>query len=185
MRRSLLLASVALALVLPATASAKGASEATIDGPGIDALTLGKGEENLMYLAERAGLFPALFGQSPDPMLSGRPSGKLGAKYTITWLMPGPETVHRIRQDVYPYAAGGPVTYMRAGQPIFNERSRGGWFRASVGLRDQLITAGLPAKAPKTSTGNGRAYAFAGAGVAALLLAGGAFVVRRRQSNGK
>src|ERR671923_2979823 len=117
--RSLLLATVALALVLPATASAKGASEATIDGPGISMLTIGKGEQNLMYLADSAGLFPALFGQSPDPMLSGRPSGKLGPKYVITWVMPGPETVHRIRQEVYPYAVGGPVTFMAPGQRIF------------------------------------------------------------------
>jgi hypothetical protein len=186
MRRSLLLACVAFTLVLPATASAKGASEATIDGPGIDALTLGKGEENLMYLAESAGFFPSLFGQSPDPMLSKKPSGRLGPEYTITWIVPGPEKVHRIRQYVYPYAAGGPVTYMPSGQPVYNERSRGGWYRASVGLRDQLISAGLPGRAPKASSGNGRAYAFAGAGAAALLLAtGGAFALRRRRSDAK
>jgi hypothetical protein len=182
MRRSLLLACIALALTLPATASAKGASEATIDGPGIDALTLGKGEENLMYLAESAGLFPALFGQSPDPMLSGRPSGKLGARYTITWIMPGPETVHRIRQDVYPYAAGGPVTYMRSGQRIFHDRSRGGWFRASIGLRDQLVDAGLPARAPKVkSSSNTLAFTFGGLGAAALLALGGVLAIRRRR----
>jgi hypothetical protein len=185
--RSLLLAGVALALLLPATASAKGASEATITGPGLDSpLTLrGEGGIELGSLADHSGLYPALFGQSPNPMLSSRPKGKLGPKYTISWVVPGPHQVDRVRQDLYPYAAGGPVTYMPAGQRVFEQRTRGGWYRASIGLRDQLVDAGLPARAQeatsKDSSGNGLAFAFGGIGAAALLLAGGAFAVRRKR----
>jgi MYXO-CTERM domain-containing protein len=182
--RSLLLAAVALALLLPATAAAKGASEATITGPGLDSLTLrGEGGMELGSLADHAGLYPSLFGQSPDPMLPGRPSGNLGPKYTITWVVPGPDRVDRVRQYLYPYAAGGPVTYMPSGQRVFNDRSRGGWYRASIGLRDQLVAAGLPARAPSTSkSGHALAFTFGGLGAAALLLAGGALAVRRRRS---
>lgn len=182
--RSLLLAGVALALLLPATASAKGASEATIRGPGLDSpLTLrGEGGMELGSLADRAGLYPALFGLSPDPMLRSRPSGKLGPKYTITWIVPGPHQVDRLRQYLYPYAVGGPVTYMPSGQRVYEQRTRGGWYRASIGLRDQLIDAGLPARAPKSGSGHALAFAFGGVGAAALLLVGGALAVRRRRS---
>jgi hypothetical protein len=184
--RSLLLAVFAVALLLPATAGAKGASEATISGPGLDSpLTLrgDHGSMELNRLAESAGVYPALFGQSPDPMLPGKPSGKLGPKYTITWVMPGPNDVNRVRQYLYPYAAGGPVTYMPSGQRVYEQQTRGGWYRASIGLRDQLVTAGLPKRAPSAkSSGHTRAFAFGGAAVAALLLAGGAIAMRRRRS---
>jgi hypothetical protein len=186
--RSLLLAAATLALLLPATASAKGASEATISGPGLDSpLTLrGEGTMELGSLADSAGLYPGLFGQSPDPMLSSRPSGKLGPKYRVSWAVMGPNGDYRIEQDLYPYAAGGPVTYMKPGQRIFEQRAQGGWYRASIGLRDQLVDAGLPARAPTVkSSSNTLAFAFGGVGAAVLLLAGGALALRRRHSGGE
>lgn len=76
------LAVAVLAALVPTAALAKGASEAEIAGPGLDnpiSLT-GEGHlgEQLMQIAEAAGFFPAVFDQSPDPMLAEPPAGDLG-----------------------------------------------------------------------------------------------------------
>ena len=159
-----MLAALTLLALAPTAALAKGASAATIDGSGPGGpgngpsgpITLGGNGEpgsgtDLGNLAELSGLFPAMFGQSPDPMLDAAPTptGRLGPHYTITWTIPdGGGTARQIRQDVYPYAAGGPVTYTRPGQPVFDDSTRGGWYKASDSLRQQLISLGLPDKAP-------------------------------------
>jgi hypothetical protein len=64
--------------------------------------------------------------------------------------VPGPDsTVDTIRQDLYPYAQGSPVTYMNPNQLFFGrEHTRGGWYRASPALKTLLVRAGLPAQAP-------------------------------------
>ena len=56
-----------LALALPAVAIAKGASEARIQGPGLDQpLVLRGGEQStLSALAQEAGFFQTVFGQEP------------------------------------------------------------------------------------------------------------------------
>ena len=97
MKRILIISflTVAVAALLPTVALGKGASEATIVGPGLDdPITLAgedqPGGETLMRIAESAGFFPAVFTQSPDPMLDERPTGKLGPEYTVTYVMPGP-----------------------------------------------------------------------------------------------
>jgi hypothetical protein len=152
-----LLAALAL-LVAPTAALAKGASAATIDGGGPGGggnglkgpITLrGNGEPgsgtDLSNLADMAGLFPAMFGQSPNPMLAAAPTTRLGPRYRITWTIPdGEGRASRVRQDVYPYAAGGPVTYTWPGQPVFDDATKGGWYRGSDSLRRTLIGLGLP-----------------------------------------
>src|SRR5688500_17892002 len=106
MKRLLVLAALT-ALVLPAAATAKGPNEATITGPGLDkAITITGPEEEgseLMTFAEQAGFFPAVFAQTPDPMLPERPKGSLGPKYSIEYNVPGPEgESYTIHQDLYP-----------------------------------------------------------------------------------
>jgi hypothetical protein len=159
----LVLAGLLAALTLiPTAALAKGASAATIDGggpggpgngPGGPIVVRGDGEPGsgtaLSTLADLSGLFPAMFGQSPDPMLDAAPTKRLGPRYTITWTIPdGGGTARKVRQDVYPYAPGGPVTYTRPGQPVFDGTTRGGWYRAPEILRQHLISLGLPNRAP-------------------------------------
>jgi len=146
---------VALGVVLPGTALGKGASEATIVGPGLpDPITLaGEGQPGghpLEQIAGDAGFFPAVFVQSPDPMLDERPAGSLGPKYTVTYVMPGPNNEEdELVQDLYPYASPSPVTYVAPGQPFWStEGTRGGWFVASATLKDSLVAAGLPRDAP-------------------------------------
>src|SRR4051812_1424094 len=147
MKRLMLI--VAVALALPAAALAKGPSEAVVTGPGIDdndgiAIALMGDDADLTNVS---GFFPASFGQSPDPMLASPPEGTLGPKYTIHYTVPGPSgSDDTIVQDVYPYAEPNPLTYTAPGQKLFGtERTHGGWFVSSVGLRNVLVHAGLPA----------------------------------------
>jgi hypothetical protein len=147
MKRLLLLLAVA-ALALPATALAKGPSEARITGPGLDkAITITGPEQEgspLMALAETAGFFPAAYGQTPDPMTYARPKGNLGPKYSLDYVVPGGggET-YKIHQDLYPYATPGAWTYAPAGQPIFDSETHGGWF-TDARLKEILVAHGLP-----------------------------------------
>jgi hypothetical protein len=169
--RALILAAVAACtiLLLPTAALAKGASAATIEGSGPGGpgngpngpITLrGDGElgagTDLGTLADLAGFFPAMFRQSPDPMLHAAPTKLLGPHYTITWTVPeGTDTARKIRQDLYPYAAGGPLTYTKPGQRIFDQRTPGGWYRASDSLRLNLISLGLPNRPALAAPNNG------------------------------
>jgi hypothetical protein len=176
------------ALALPATALAKGPSKAQIDGPGLGkAITITGPEQEgspLMDFAQQAGFFPAAFGQEPSPMLPGRPNGNLGAKYSIDYTVPGPEgNSFEIKQDLYPYAKPSAVTYMASGQEIFDFTTRGGWYQSPL-LRETLVSAGLPAKATASSKSSsffstGRLGPLAGG--AALLIAFGSVLVRRRR----
>lgn len=163
LRTALVLGALA-ALLAPASALAKGASEATITGPGLgDGITLaGEGEANgeqLGQLAETAGFFMAVYGSYPSTLEDARPKGELGPRYTIEYTMPGPNNeLDVIVQDLYPYANPSPVTYMPAGQRFFTtERTIGGWFVASALLKDQLIAAGLPQSPPGGSPDDGGA----------------------------
>ena len=190
--KRLVLIIAAAALVLPATAAAKGPSGADINGPGTGGgISIGGGGGDpgagtpLGNLTLNAGLFQAMFGQTPDPMLDGRPRGALGPKYTITWTVPGPNGDSIVRQDLYPYAQAGAVTYMKAGQRFWNrERTRGGWFAGGAPLKQTLVAAGLP-RTPPSSTGGGW-FAASSVGMwmtlAAVLIvaAGGVALVRRR-----
>jgi hypothetical protein len=162
------LALAALLLVIPTAAQAKGASAATIDGGGPGGLpggpiTLhGDGEPGsgtaLGNLTDASGLFTLMFerrrtatrpcAQCPGG-LKAAPTDRLGPRYTITWTFPDNSGNNgRIRQHVYPYAATGPVTFMPAGQPIFEETTIGGWYQATDSLRQQLISLSLPDRKP-------------------------------------
>jgi hypothetical protein len=187
-RRPLFLALFLLgALLLPGTASAKGPSDATITGPGLSSpLSVnGNGEGGptpLGQLVEWGGFFPQTFGQSPDPILAARPAGLLGPRYDVTYVVPGPST-DKLRQQLYPYAAGGVYTYMEPNQKFWGDQStNGGWYRAGSGLKALLVQVGLPRKAPtahKRSANSRKAIAI-GAG-AGFVLAGGALLLLRRR----
>jgi hypothetical protein len=192
MRRLALLAVALLALSAVETALAKGPTVATIDGPGTGGgITLGNGADGgvvgASQLADHAGFFPAAFPQTPDPMLESSPSSDLGPRFTVTYLLPGPDgSEDRVVQDLYPYAEGGPVTFTRPGQSFFRTRgTRGGWYDAPPALRDTLLKAGLPATAPSAGSGeSGRELtdfwpALAG-GFALGLVALTTLVLRRR-----
>jgi hypothetical protein len=187
--KPVLLLLAALALGAPAAALAKGPSAASIDGPGtgdgIDVKGNLAPDSPLFQLSQRAGFFPAVFRQSPDPMRDSRPPGNLGPRYTITYTVPGPEDeTFTLRQDVYPYATPSPMTYLEPGQKVYRIETRGGWFVAGPRLKETLVSAGLPRVAPSgSSSGDGSFFSqeLLGAVAAAVVLAvAGVFVVRRR-----
>lgn len=186
--KHLALALVIAALALPASAFGKGPSAASIDGPGISGgITFSSGGRTggatLGTLVNQAGLFGAAFAQEPDPMLSARPKGDLGPRYTITWTVHGPNEPWKLRQDVYPYAAPAPVTYLEPGQTVYDQKARGGWFQAGPELKTTLVDAGLPSSA---STAAATSSEFPTAALFSLLAAfllvalTAAVVVRRR-----
>src|SRR6266704_551847 len=61
----------------------------------------------------------------------------------------GPNGDSSLRQDLYPYAAKGPVTYMAPDQKFWGRQyTPGGWSRGTIQLRNALVKAGLPSRAP-------------------------------------
>jgi hypothetical protein len=177
----------ALAAIVTTTAFAKGASEAMLTGPGLGGGIRLSGEgqaggDELMQLAEEAGFFPSVFATSPDPMLSSRPAGDLGPRYTITYTMPGPNgTVSELRQELYPFAKPSPVSHMEPDQRYFGtEKTVGGWYVASTALKHELLAAGLPASPPADGGGSRGAWTVVGVLGAALATLVAVVLARRR-----
>jgi len=184
----------AAAAMLAPNAVAKGPSEASVEGPGLDHAIVfsGSGEgpgSPLGDLTMGAGFFPAVFTQTPDPMLPGRPAGELGPEYTITYTVPGPSgSPDQIRQKLYPYAKRGPVTYTAPGQSIFDtETTRGGWYAGDTSLKETLVKAGLPRTAPASGGGDTSSgidvwpWILGGIAAALVLAAASALLVRRHR----
>ena len=156
---------VAAALWLATPALAKGPSQASITGPGLvrAVVVAGNGEPGelgpLAVLAEQTGLVNALFGadisvapQTPVPLRTPPPKASLGPRYTVIYVVPGVtpqpgEQFGRIRQDLYPSAAGGPVIYTPPGQDGFGQPLQvTGWLRASPQLTRTLTQLGVPVR---------------------------------------
>ncbi len=192
---SVVAAVAVLAALVATSALAKGASEAMITGPGLgDGIRMaGEGDAGggaLMQIAEDAGFFPSVFATTPNPMLSKRPAGELGPRYTVRYTMPGPNGVTNVLvQHLYPYAEPTPVTYMAPGQRYFGtERAVGGWFVASTALTDELVAVGLP-KSPPAPGGSSIPWTTIEVAAAAVLVAavalGAILVARRRWPGGR
>ena len=153
-----------LLAVVPTAVKAKGATGATISGGGPGGLPGGpinlKGDgepgsgTNLADLAQAAGVWALLFEDGPGGELASAPAtADRGPRYTITWIFPnGAGTEDKVRQSVWPYAAGGPLTFMASGQPVLDATTKGGWFQAADNLRQSLIALGLPSREPLTAT---------------------------------
>jgi hypothetical protein len=153
-------------------ALAKGADQVTISGPTLarPVVVGGDGEPGgssaLAQLAEGSGLFPAMFGADSGSGLAAHPpAGRLGPRYALVYRVPA-DVQLQVRQDLYPLAEGGPVTYTAAGQPAFGgERTFGGWYTAPPSFAGLLASVGVPAAgAAPATTAAGQA---AGAGAAA------------------
>ena len=154
MKRALIMAAlVAVLVAIPVAAVAKGGvpTAATIRGKDLAVpITLrGNGEPgsgtDLAILVQHGGLFAAMF-QPEAGLVPNPPSSDLGARYTVTYVIPrAAGGTAKVRQDLYPYAAGGPVTYTPAGQ-LSGEgrRVQAGWWQATPGFRGSLIALGLP-----------------------------------------
>src|SRR5215469_6048570 len=154
--------SIAAAITLASPALAKGPSQARITGPGLAhaIVVSGNGEPGqrgrLGTLAVQTGLFIVLFGanagvlpQTPQQLRTPPPEASLGPRYRIIYTVPGVtprpgEQFGRIRQDLYPRAAGGPVVFTPPGQHGFGgPLPVTGWLRASPRLLRTLGQLGI------------------------------------------
>jgi hypothetical protein len=131
-------------------AAAKGPDQATITGPGLDEpiVVTGWGEPgsggDLAGLADGSGLFGVMF-ESGVGLLPEAPDGPLGARVEIAYRVPdGTPAGSTVRQDLYPLAQGGPLTYTEAGQAVFGSTTRGGWYRTPASFVRVLEQLGLP-----------------------------------------
>jgi hypothetical protein len=205
--------SIAVAITLATPALAKGPSQARITGPGLAhaIVVTGSGEPGqlgrLSTLAEQTGLFTAMFGtnasvppQTPHQLRTAPPKASLGPRYTVSYTVPGVsprpgQQVGRIRQDLYPRAAAGPLVYTPPGQNGFGAGPLPvtGWLRASSRLPRTLAQIGIrpgtravlpPAAHPVAAQQPGsRALPWliaVAAVIAAALLAGTVLRLRRR-----
>ena len=62
-------------------------------------------------------------------MTHTRPAGKLGRHYRAVYeLYVAQDKVVSVRQDLYPFAAAGFVSYTPPGQHVFQRTARSGWY---------------------------------------------------------
>src|SRR6476469_4356665 len=158
--------SIAAAMTLATPAFAKGPSQASITGPGLGRpiVVSGNGEPGeqgrLASLAEQTGLFTVMFGAgasisgpAPARLHSPPPKATLGPRYTLVYTVPGVtprpgKQFGRVRQDLYPGAAGGPVIYTPPGQQGFGgPLTVTGWLRGRPQLTRTLAELGVPTAA--------------------------------------
>jgi hypothetical protein len=84
----------------------------------------------------------------------------LGPRYLIVHrvlFVSGPEN-HLLRQELYPYAKGGPVTYTPPGQELLRGGARlrivAGWYEVSTEFLEFLVGQGLPSRNPLAPAAN-------------------------------
>jgi hypothetical protein len=154
--------SIAAAVTLATPALAKGPSQARITGPGLARAVVlsGNGEPGeqgrLASLAEQTGLFTVMFGAgavggaTPARLHTSPPQASLGPRYTLVYTVPGVtprpgQQFGRVRQDLYPRAAGGPLIYTPPGQQGFGgPLTVTGWLRGRPQLARTLAQVGVP-----------------------------------------
>jgi hypothetical protein len=156
--RALFAAAVGVLLVIVASpAVAKvGIAEARISGPG-----LGEGGLRISAPATEGmwdlgidvvgGLDDA---RAHSVVEFGLTAAELGPRYLVMYrLDAGTKAAEIVRQELYPYANGGPVTYVPPGQRVAEDRPWGGaitagWYQGSMELFDYLVDHGLPESSP-------------------------------------
>jgi hypothetical protein len=148
-------AAVVLAVASPAAAKV-GIAEVRISGPGLggDGLritgsaTAGMWDSGIDWAG---GLDDARAGSATE---LGIAATGLGPKYVVTYrLETGNKRAEIVRQELFPYAKGGPVTYTPSGQRIAGGLPWGaaitaGWHQTSSEFFRYLVDQGLPDSNP-------------------------------------
>ena len=146
-------------VVIAGPASAKAAiAEANITGPGLEGRRLRIAEPDTTGLWESgidvAGGLDDTRADSVEEM--GLTPADLGPRYLVTYrfALGRGSSDDFIRQDLYPYAKGGPVTYTPPGLELnvgINVSITAGWYQSSLGFFRYLIQHGLPETNPVAS----------------------------------
>lgn len=200
MRRLVLIGVLAVFMLgVAAPALAKGASSATIEGPGI-AIAILIEDGNLAQLVEASGFWQLLYGTENPSNTGGRilshaPEGEHGPRYVVTWYL-GDEP-YPAQFDVYPLAVAGPLVHVAEGTVggYFGiDTVPGGWFAADPILTELLVGYGVsmsiakPASTPDVSSPaapdagsqRSRMAVAAAIGTGVVLAAGGVWAMGRR-----
>jgi hypothetical protein len=163
MRARVLFAGVVaiLTVVIAGPASAKvDIARANISGPGLGGVirienpdTDGLWESGI----DVAGGLDDTRADSVEEL--GLTPADLGPRYLVTYVFFRDD---RIRQDLYPYAKGGPVTYTPPGQRVAEGQPWGGvitagWYQGSPGFFRYLVGHGLPERNPVAPVATGEA----------------------------
>jgi hypothetical protein len=154
--RVLFVALVAISTVVfagPASAKVDEITEANITGPGLGGGlrveapdTEGLWESGI----DVAGGLDDTRADSVEEL--GLTPADLGPEYLVTYRFDGGNDL--IRQDLYPYAEGGPVTNTPPGQELtagVRIPMLAGWYRSSLGFFHYLVDHGLPEANPVAS----------------------------------
>ncbi|MGH8986210.1 MAG: hypothetical protein ACRDY6_20390 [Acidimicrobiia bacterium] len=136
----------AVALV-PVPASAKGPTEVEITGPGLEKPIhlqgAGDSRNPAGALTELTGVWLPFTHSGRSAFAAAPPQGDLGPRYVATFSTDFDDTM--LRQELYPFAEGGPVVYAASGQALHGTETRyGGWRRADPALTDVLVSVGVP-----------------------------------------
>ena len=146
-------------VVIARPASAKAdIAEANITGPG-----LGGGIQ--IEASDTEGLWKSgidVMGGLDDTRADsfeelGLSPADLGPRYLVTYRFYGDDL---IRQELYPYAKDGPVTYTPPGQEVtagISMQITPGWYESSLGFLQYLVDQGMPERNPVASVATGEA----------------------------
>jgi len=148
-------AALVLAVATPAAAKV-GIAEVRISGPGLGAGGLritGSATEGMWDsgIDLAGGLDDTRAGSATE---LGITAADLGPKYVVTYrLDAGTKRAEILRQELYPYAKGGPVTYAPSGQRIaegllWGAAITAGWHQSSSEFFRYLVDQGLPESNP-------------------------------------
>ena len=132
----------AVALV-PVPASAKGPTAVEISGPGLDEpirLVRDSAISSQMQM-----LMETLYG--PPPTHRAALTQQPRPRYLVAFTMPGPDGDEAMRQQLYPFAEGGPLVRTPPGQTLFGEARASGWQRGHDALDSLFVSLGAPAPA--------------------------------------
>lgn len=138
-------------LVIAGPASAKASiAEAYITGPGLDGgIRLEARETDGLWesgIDVAGGLDDARADAVED---LGLAPAALGPKYLVSYRFEADDDL--IRQDLYPYAKGGPVTYTPPGQDVtagLDMKITAGWYQSSPSFFQYLVDHGLSETKP-------------------------------------
>jgi hypothetical protein len=160
MRARLLFAGlVAISTVViagPASAKVESITEANITGPGLErGLKIEAPDTEGLWSSgiDVAGLDDTL----PDSVEElGLTPADLGPRYLVTYRFDFGDVL--IRQELYPYAKGGPVTHTPPGQELtaggvnsLNLPITAGWYQSSLSFYRYLVAQGLSDTDPVVS----------------------------------
>ena len=158
MRVGLLFAGVVAmsSVVIAGSASAKVViDEATITGPGIEGRIRIEGRDTKVLWLSGISVVGGLDDARADSVGAlGVSPGDRGPRYPVTYRFYGDFLV---RQELYPYAKGGPVTYTPPGQEVTADGSMkiaAGWHESSSVFFRYLVNQGLPRENPVASVSN-------------------------------